>query len=284
MNDNFTVLVQIKNEPVRVNAIIDNFKKIAKVIYLLDFEDTTTSSVLLNNNCEFIIRPKEFTNWGWEKKEFWILNQSKTEYVLIAYASMFFPLSLLKIFQEISLKNQYDAVFHPLTTWSHGKMVQQPFIYKRSSACHFFKKSAINSHGSKIHNHFAIKSDINIFKVPATKNFAIHVFRDDDMPIVTKKHIGYAEIEAAERISKEKKIKLIHFIYILIKSFLNGYIRDKGYKAGMAGFIYHFNFTVYTFLVYSRIWELQNENTFVHNRNMQTKLRTQMIEKEQINF
>ena len=55
-------------------------------------------------------------------------------------------------------------------------------------------------------------------------------------------------------------------LYITFKSFLSGYFRMGGFLAGTEGLLYHFNFAIYKYLVYSHIWELQNNRTFTINR------------------
>ena len=57
MNENYTVLALIKDEPLRIVSIIRNFHERAKILALLDSEDTTTESILIENSIEYRIRP-----------------------------------------------------------------------------------------------------------------------------------------------------------------------------------------------------------------------------------
>ena len=281
MIDNYTVVAFIKNEPIRILPLIENFNKSNKLLILLDPDDILTKEILIKNNIKFILRPKNFYELDIKYRENWILSKIETEYVLTVYASMFFSKKILEIYDNVAKEGLYDAVYNPIISWSHAKMVLFPPLFvKDSTACYFFRKSVVESDYSIIHGEFFIKSSAKVLKLPATNEFAIQIFRDDDMKQIAEKHISYAEREANEKIGIEKKITLNYLIYQLLKSFLNGYIRCGGYKAGIEGFIYHFNFTIYNFFVISKLWEIQNSKTFNKNREIHSKIRMGLLNKK----
>jgi len=282
MLSNYTVLIPVFNEAVRIIASIENFKSQARIIILIDEDDVETEKILNNYGVDFIRRPKGFNQWNWFQKESWMLAQSNTDYVLIAYASMYFPAQLLASFNEVAKEGKYDAVKVGMYYWSHGKLVQRPFLLKRASACYFFRKSCVNSIDSKIHAEFKLQEDVIYYKLKPTALNSIHVYRDDDMPVVTSKHIKYAEKEANERYDTASRVTLITIGYETIKSFLIGYVRMGGFLGGTAGFIFHLNFAFYIFMVYSRIWERQRNTTFEVNRSSHTQLRMDEIKKRSI--
>ena len=268
MNFNYTVLLSIFNEPVRIYPILKNFEGVANVLVLLDSSDTKTKSILVDKSVDYIVRPHEFNEWKLKDQVEWYLKQITTEYFLIAFASMFFTKSLLNQFELVSKENKYDGIKTSMVYLSHGKIVQRPFLIKKATACYFYRKSSIRAELAQIHDEFKLASEsIYLFLKPNLEN-SIHVYRDDDMPIITKKHIGYAKREAKEFIVNYNQSKMTYgkILYTTVKSFLSGYFRMGGFLAGTEGLLYHFNFAIYKYLVCSHIWELQNNRTFTVNR------------------
>ena len=265
---NYTVVVTIYNEPIRIITLLENFKHIENLIVLIDSADTQTEPILIKNRVKYKKRPIGYNSLSESKKVDWILKQVETEYFLIAFASMLFSKELLKIFDFVSAEGKYDGVKNSMYYWSHGKIVQRPLFVKKSTACHFYRKSSIRAELAQIHDEFKLSKDSIFLILKPNFDNSIHVFRDDDIPIITTKHIGYAKKEALEYFESSNQSKMTFFkiIYLTIKPFLSGYFRTGGFLAGTEGLLYHFNFAIYKYLVYSYIWELQNNKTFNLNR------------------
>jgi len=277
MNENYTVLAFIKDEPLRIVSIIRNFHERAKILALLDSEDTTTKSILIENSIEYRIRPDNLIRGEREETE-WILKQSSTDYVFICYASFYISLKLLNIFDQVSKHATHDAIKHANVYWSFGAIIQQPTFIKRSGSCHFFNRQKVDLDRVFIHHEFAINKDAKFLVLPPDLNHALNVFRDDDMMVVAQKHISYAEREALQRLEKSKKVTFFTIVYKTIYAFINNYIRMGGFRAGTPGLIYHTHYAIYQFLVYSRIWEYQNNKTFTQNRINHQEMRLKMID------
>lgn len=276
-SNNYTVILPIFNEPIRINAVIENFSKLSNLIVLLDYLDTLTEPVLIEKNIIYLRRPINYNKWSQLEKENWILDKVKTDYVLLANASMYYPPKVLKIFDEVSSEKLYDGVKNAMYYWSCGKLVQRPFIFKNSTTCYFFRKNSVASQYSQIHGEFCLKNNSLYYILDPKFDFSIHVFRDDDMPIINQKHNSYAQREAIEKLPNSKKITILDISLKPLKAFINGYIRMGGFLAGAAGLIYHINFTIYTFMVYSYLWELQNNKSFNSNREYHTNFRMELI-------
>ena len=238
MNENYTVLALIKDEPLRIVSIIRNFHERAKILALLDSEDTTTESILIENSIEYRIRPNNLIRGEREETE-WILKQSSTDYVFICYASFYISLKLLNIFDQVSKHATHDAIKHANVYWSFGALIQQQTILRRSSSCHFFNRQKVDLDRVGIHNEFAINKDAKFLVLPPDLNHALNVYRDDDMMVVAQKHIGYAEREALERLEKSKKVTFFTIASKTIYAFINNYIRMGGFRAGTPGLIFH---------------------------------------------
>lgn len=277
MDSPFTVLAVIKDEPLRIIPLLENFEGIAKVIVLLDPKDQLTEAILIERSIEYVKRPENFYDISQAERTDWVLRQSPTKYVLISYASFYVPIKLLKLFSQVARDGNYDAVVHATNSWSHGKLVQEPWIRKRSSACYFFNRDKVNIVLAMTHNEFPINQKNNCLTAPPYRDYSIHIFRDDDMSVLTLKEIAYAEGEAAERLVKDGPVTLQFLIYKTLKSFLVGYLRMGGFRSGIEGLVYHVHHALQQFLVYSKLWELQNKKCFEDNRVLHVGIRRKFI-------
>ncbi len=274
---NYTVLVEIKDEPLRIIPLIENFEGIAKIIVLLDPEDSQTKEILIERSISFIIRPSNYCDLTQPQRTAWLLQQSPTRYVLISMASFHFPCKLLSLLEKIAREGKYDAIMHATRSWSHGKLVQEPWIRKRSSACYFFNREKISVDLARIHNEFPLHKNGNIYLAPPDSEYSIHVFRDDDMSLITLKMVRYAEREAKELLIKDPPVTLRILLSKTIKAFLLGYLRMGGFRSGIEGLIYHVNHAIQRYLVYSRLWELQRNKVYEENKIIHVAMRRKLI-------
>ena len=279
MFDNFTVLTVIKNEPLRIIPFLENFTEV-NVIVLLDPEDGQTEEILKKRSVKYIKRPSDFDAIGQPARTKWVLEQSPTDYVLIAYASFYVPVQMLQVFDTVARDGIYDGVVHSILPVSHGEYVQEPWILKKPSACYFFNRKSVNLSSAAMHNEFPLSQNKNLLKLECTRELSIHVFRDDDMLALSFKHTRYAGEEAAEKFPTAARVTLWTLIWSPIRAFLIGYLRLGGIRAGIPGLIYHLNYAWLQFLVSSRLWEMQNNKTFAENRANHVEIRMQMIGKD----
>ena len=282
MFDNFTVLTVIKNEPRRIVPFLENFSNV-NVIVLLDPSDTETEAILRDRSKKYIKRPLNFDKQSQPARTKWILEQCPTDYVLIAFASFYVPVQLLRVFDEVARAGLYDGVVHSTLPVSYGEYVQEPWVLKKSSACYFFRRNSVNLASAVMHNEFPLNQNCNLLKLESTREYSIHVFRDDDVIGLSLKHAGYAREEATERFQTAKRVTAWTLIWTPIRAFLIGYLRLGGIRAGIPGLVYHLHYAWLQFLVYSRLWELQNSKCFPENRINHVEIRMQMIARDKHN-
>lgn len=282
MTTNYTVLAFIRNEPLRMESIIKNFEGYANIIALLDENDKETESILIEHSIEYRMRPKGFMSFDEKTKTEWMLNQSPTDYVFICYASFYIPVELLKYFKMISEKKIHDAIKFTAVYWSHGSLVLEPTFFCKPGTSYFFNRKRVELNKVCIHNEFMLDEKTNFFTVPYKLTQSLHVMRDDDMSAVISKSIGYAEREARQLYEKSSRVNFIQLITKPLFNFLNSYIRHGGFRSGAAGLIFHINQSIYVFLVYSRLWEIQNHKSFDENRQYHHKLRMSWLSDDKV--
>ena len=70
----------------------------------------------------------------------------------------------------------------------------------------------------------------------------------------------WSEIEAKLRYgANHPKMNTLRFIKVIMSTFLNYYIKQKGYKLGTVGLIESMFQAYSTFITYSKLWEMQKK-------------------------
>ncbi|QWC97177.1 hypothetical protein G6729_01670 [Polynucleobacter paneuropaeus] len=279
-NSHYTTLALIKDEPDRIIPLINNFKKINNLLVLLDHDDILTERVLADNSVAYVRRPIEYEKWQQPQKTQWVIDQSNTKYVFVCYASFFVPQKLLNLFDVIAEEQKYDAVKSYVTYYGYGGVVQIPAFLGTPKACHFFNKEKIAVNKSCIHEEYILLNQAIVLNLPNKKELSLHVFRDDDTIGTVSKHIGYARREALELNRKNEKVNAVTIIYKLIYSFVNNYFRMGGYRFGIKAFIFHMHYFFYQFMVYSFLWELQNNCIADKNKENHIQIKNNLIKED----
>lgn len=81
-----------------------------------------------------------------------------------------------------------------------------------------------------------------------------------DLSSMTGKTISWSEVESQSRIdAKHPKMDTWRFPRVMIPTFFNYYIRQRGYRLGTAGLIESIFQSFSTFITYAKLWEKQNK-------------------------
>jgi len=126
-----------------------------------------------------------------------------------------------------------------------------PYIEKLERL--FRRKNLKGWHG-KIH-----ESPIIEGKVGTLDGFLLH-YTHRDLSSMVDKTIEWSEVEAELRFkSNHPKMTWWRFPRVMITAFLDSYVKQKGYKSGVAGLVESIYQSFSIFITYARLWELQNK-------------------------
>ena len=67
----YTAIVMAKDEHIRIHGLIENLKHSANILVLLESEDKTTKSVLVDLSIDYKTRPPEFNKLSEAEKTKW---------------------------------------------------------------------------------------------------------------------------------------------------------------------------------------------------------------------
>jgi glycosyltransferase involved in cell wall biosynthesis len=115
-----------------------------------------------------------------------------------------------------------------------------------------FRKSKVSVTERLVHEGFEING-----RTEKLKFSLIHLTFMSIEKIVSKIN-NYSSLEAQEKFSNKKRVKIRTIILHALSAFLKDFFSLRGYKDGIYGFIISLFSGITTLLVYVKIWELQN--------------------------
>ena len=119
-----------------------------------------------------------------------------------------------------------------------------------------FKKEKLTCWKGKLHESPVITGEVGNLK----DGFILH-FTHRDLESMLNKTIEWSTQEALLRYnSGHPKMTWWRFPRVMISGFLNSYIKQKGYKAGVVGVLESIYQSFSMFITYAKLWELQKFN------------------------
>ncbi len=118
-----------------------------------------------------------------------------------------------------------------------------------------FKRNFLRGWYGKIH-----ESPQVLGKVGELEGFLLH-YTHKNLSSMVNKTIEWSKIEAELRFkANHPKMTLWRFPRVMLSAFFDSYIRQKGFKAGVAGLIESTYQSFSIFLTYARLWGMQRKN------------------------
>lgn len=115
-----------------------------------------------------------------------------------------------------------------------------------------FRKSALKNWYGRIH-----ESPIVEGKIGTLKGFLFH-YTHQDLSSMLSKTIEWSKIEAELRFKAgHPRMNILRFIRVMLTAFFDSYIRQGGFRVGIAGLIESIYQSYSIFITYARLWELQ---------------------------
>lgn len=119
-----------------------------------------------------------------------------------------------------------------------------------------FKKEKLIGWKGEIHESPVVDGDIG-----ELDGSLLH-YTHRDLSQMLLKTIEWSDIESRMRIeAKHPRMSWWRFPRVMITSFINSFMRDKGYKLGTVGLLESIYQSFSTFITYAKLWELQNKRS-----------------------
>jgi len=119
-----------------------------------------------------------------------------------------------------------------------------------------FKKDKLLGWKGQIHESPVVDGQIG-----QLDGFLLH-YTHRNLGQMLNKTIEWSDIESRVRIeAKHPKMTWWRFPRVMITAFFNSYVKQKGYKLGIAGLIESIYQSFSVFITYAKLWELQNKSS-----------------------
>lgn len=153
-------------------------------------------------------------------------------------------------------QNEYSAFRIKRKNFYYGNH-EWPYIEKLER---LFKKEKLKGWYGKIHESPSVDGKIGI-----VDGFLLH-YTHQNLSSMVDKTMEWSEVEADLRFkSNHPKMTWWRFPRVMITAFFGSYIKQKGYKAGVAGLVEGIYQSFSIFITYARLWELQKKQSLRSN-------------------
>lgn len=129
-----------------------------------------------------------------------------------------------------------------------------------------FKKDSLQKWEGRLHESPVVSGEIGDMN-----GYLLH-YTHRDLTSMLQKTIIWSQVEADLRFkNNHPKMTWWRFPRVMLTAFWDSYVKQKGYKAGTAGMVESIYQAFSMFITYSRLWEMQNENSMVpspHRRRL----------------
>jgi glycosyltransferase involved in cell wall biosynthesis len=118
-----------------------------------------------------------------------------------------------------------------------------------------FARTKLEEWYGELHESPRVNGDIGDIETGYIKHYT-----HQDLTSMLNKTIHWSKIEADLRLStNHPRMSWWRFFRVMITAFVDSYVKQKGYKAGVAGLIESMYQSFSMFITYARLWELQQQ-------------------------
>lgn len=243
-----SAVIITKNEENMIVDAIDSVSFCDEIVIIdNDSQDRTRDIAGRLGANVFSLETNDFSklrNYGKEK--------AKSDWIIYVDADERVSEELVKEIKNVINKHdKYAAYRLPRKNFYLGKNAW-PRIEKMER---LFKKEFLVEWAGKLHESPKVDGEVG--------ELSSHLFHytHQDLSSMLNKTIEWSEIEAANRIDAgHPKMSWWRFPRVMVGTFLNYYIKQKGFKLGTAGIIESIYQSFSSFITYAKLWEKQNKS------------------------
>lgn len=251
MMKNLSAVILTKNSEDLIADCIDSVSFCDEVIVIDDYSTDRTAE--LAKHLGAAVYP--YTSESFAKRRNLGLSKAKGRWILYLDVDERISNDLKKAIQSVleRKKDIYSAYRLPRKNFYLGNN-EWPTIEKLER---LFKKSKLEEWYGDLHESPRVNGDIGDLNVGFIKHYTHR-----DLTSMLDKTIQWSKIEADLRIhANHPQMSWWRFFRVMLTSFYDSYVRQKGYKVGTAGLIESMFQAFSMFITYARLWEIQQHDS-----------------------
>ncbi|MFA5389272.1 MAG: glycosyltransferase family 2 protein [Candidatus Omnitrophota bacterium] len=253
MSNKLSVVTIAKNEEANIAACINSTKGWAdEHVVVDDFSSDKTIEIAKSNGAAVFQRKMDIEgvhrNWAYQR--------AKNEWVLSLDADEEVTPELKKEIDKAIQSDEYVVYNIPLRTYIGDYWVQHGGWYPGRKD-RLFKKDKFKYEETGVHPRVFYKG-----RCGRLNNDIIHKGYEDFAELFRGLN-SQTTLEARKWVDDKRKIGAGLVFWKALDRFFRAYVRKKGYKDGMVGFVVALNGALYQVFSYAKYWELKKNESHI---------------------
>lgn len=187
---------------------------------------------------------------GYAKQKQASIDKASCEWVLVLDADERVTEELKKEIAAAVASDEYRGYFIPRKNFFLGKWIRHGG-WSPDYTMRLFRKDSAHMEQREVHEKIVVNGKTGYLKSPM-EHYTYRKISD-----YLKKMDSYSSLSAKELHQKGKAFRLHHLFVKPPFTFLRMFFLQQGFRDGAYGFILAMLYSVYTFLKYLKLWELQ---------------------------
>jgi len=227
-----SVLINTLNEERNIRNCLECVKWADEIIIVDSFSDDETTTIAREYTDKIFTYPR--TGYADPARQF-ALEQASNEWILVVDADELVPKQLRDRLRELST-SEYEAVLIPRKNYIFGHLMQgAAWGSLQDHQIRFFKRYALH-YSDQIHNFAKLAENTRIYTLLDESCAFIH-FNYVDVEHYLEKLDRYTTIEAKSIALSSQSISTLSLSFSLLRNLAWRFIRMKGYRDGVYGFV-----------------------------------------------
>ncbi len=245
-----SVAIATLNEEKNIGACLDSVKVLANEVVIADEGSTDKTVEIAKKYKAKIVPTKHEPIFHISKQK--AIDACKGDWILQLDADERVTPELKEEIQEVIQDTKYDGFWLPRKNYFLGRYLTKGGQYP-DYTLRFYRRGKGYLPCKSVHEQAVVKGKVGYFKNPLL-HYPYPSFSE-----YLKKSDRYTTLTAKELINKGKKPSIFGYLraeFLAIKTFLDLFIRHKGFLDGFPGFVFALYSGLHHITAYIKFWEL----------------------------
>jgi len=275
-----TFIFFTKNEERRLKFALQNVINYGEVIILDGGSTDSTKEIAESFGAKFYTRPDIISvNVETQTNLDFVKSVASYDWIYWGYVDNIAPVKLLEEMARLIKSGQYRKINLPMKTYLWGrtdKPIQKsygPFLFHKDFVS--FSDNYIHGFGKFLGN------QDQVWNIPYQDELALCHFSTYNLNKFILGHLRYALAEAEEKFQRGEKFSLLKTLGAMVRFII---IYGKlGIRHGRLGILICLNYASFRLMVYTRLYELENNITIDNIEDSYSKIKEKIIAEQKSN-